>query len=112
VTRLRYPEAPEGYRQPTLVEACAEWMVDVLEERGESVASKEMYALAAEEGFNRGLVYWARKVLAGRVVDTAGGRSPKNRWELAAEPQVGSSRPAARKLQERADVGCSIPGGE
>jgi hypothetical protein len=81
---IRYVEAPKPYREPTQAEQCAAWLVEVLQEAGEPVPVKEVYTLAEEAGFKRGVVYRARKALQAVVVDTERSRSPRNRWKLAA----------------------------
>ena len=58
----------------------------LLAEAGEPLPPREVYALAAESGFTKGVVYRARKKLEGIIVNTDLRRSPKNRWALVAEP--------------------------
>ena len=75
-----YKEAPEVYREPTQAEACAGWLVEVLEEAGEPMKPKDVVELGAEAGFKQGVIYRARKELEGTVVNTEGKMSPGNRW--------------------------------
>ena len=46
---LRYTDAPRPYREPTLADACAEWLVAVLEEAGEPLKPKEVVDMAEAE---------------------------------------------------------------
>jgi hypothetical protein len=79
----KYGEAPERYRAPTKVDACADWLLATLQEHGEPVKPKDLVELAAEEGYGRAILYKARKLLEGQVVNTAGRKNPDNRWALA-----------------------------
>lgn len=79
---LEYGDVPQGYQQPSEVELCADFMLETLQERGESIKPSEMVDLAGEEGYSRRTVYRARKSLEGQVVNTDSPRSPKNCWVL------------------------------
>jgi len=79
---LRYAEAPREYWEPTQTEECADWLVGLLAEAGEPVRPKEVYALAEEVGFKRGVVQRARREVEGVVVNTEKKMSPGNRWAL------------------------------
>jgi len=74
----RYPKA---FKEPTQTEACAAWLVEVLEEAGEPMRPREVVALGKGAGFKEGVIYRARKELEGTVVNTEGKRAPGNRWE-------------------------------
>ena len=50
---VRYGEAPEAYREPTQAEACADWLVEVLEEAGEPMKPKEVVEMGKEAGFKQ-----------------------------------------------------------
>ena len=80
---VRYGEAPHAYKEPTQAEACAEWLLELLEEAEEPMRPKEVLALGKEAGFKEGVIYRARKELEGTVVNTEGKRAPNNRWALA-----------------------------
>jgi hypothetical protein len=80
---LRYGEAPKEHREMTQAEECAEWLVEALDEAGEPVKPKEMLKLGEEAGFGPSVVYRARKLLEGTVVDTRNRHAPGNRWVLA-----------------------------
>jgi hypothetical protein len=43
--RVRYGDAPQAYKEPAQAEACAAWLVEVLEEAGEPMRPKEVVAL-------------------------------------------------------------------
>ncbi|MBN1139727.1 MAG: hypothetical protein JXM73_24355 [Anaerolineae bacterium] len=88
---MRYGDAPRPFREPTQAEACAAWLLDLLEEAGEPVKPKDVVALGKEAGFSQGVIYRARKDLEGTVVNTEGKRSPNNRWALG-ESLVGAGR--------------------
>jgi hypothetical protein len=77
---IRYGEVPQPHRKPTQAEACADWLLEVLEEAGEPVQPAEVLKLGKEAGFTQGVIYRARKQLEGAVVNTEGKRSPHNRW--------------------------------
>lgn len=82
---LRYTKAPKAYRELTQAEACAVWLVGLLEDVGEPMKPKEIVKLAKDVGFSRGVVYRAREQLAGVVADTEPHRHPENRWGLVDE---------------------------
>ena len=77
-------EAPQNYREPTQLERCAAWLLDLLQAQG-ALAPAEVIALGQAADFSRSLIYRARKHLAGQVVNTDGKQSPHNRWQIAAE---------------------------
>ena len=79
---LCYGDAPKAFKEPTQAEACAAWLVEVLEEAGEPMRPRDMLELGAEAGFTQGVIYRARKELEGAVVNTEGKRAPNNRWAL------------------------------
>jgi hypothetical protein len=85
IPRLVYGDAPRPYREPSQQELCQEWLIALMQETGEPMRSSEVYAAGEEAGFSQGVVYRARKALAGRIVDTEPWRSPKNRWRLEGE---------------------------
>jgi hypothetical protein len=86
---LHYTAAPTPYREPTQADACADWLLETLRQAGEAMRPKEILALAREVGFAQGVVYRARRRLAGQIVDTETHRSPRNQWALAGwQPEV------------------------
>ncbi len=78
------PETPQNYREPTQLEICSEWLLDLLQAQG-ALPPAEVISLGQAAGFGRSLIYRARKHLAGHVVNTNGKQSPHNRWQVAAE---------------------------
>ena len=82
---LQYTDPPTTYREPTQTDECGEYLLDLIEERGEPVQSKEAYELLKEAGFSKSTIYRARKDLEGTIVNTeASSRNPANRWTLSA----------------------------
>jgi hypothetical protein len=78
--------APEAYEEPTEVDRCGEWLVGLLGEAGESMKPKEVIALAQLEGYNRRMVYRAKRKLSDLVIDTEENkRNPMNAWVLASD---------------------------
>ena len=81
---VRYGDAPKRYKEPTQAEACAAWLVDLLEEAGEPMRPKEVVELAREYGFPRATVYRAREKLGEAIEELGSGpRDPGKRWGLA-----------------------------
>lgn len=79
---LKYGKAPEQYQEPSRTDLCGDWLVATLREHGEPMKPREIIKLAAEEGYNRRLVYRAREQLE-EIVDTANSHDPNNCWALA-----------------------------
>ena len=81
------------YMKPAQAEACAEWLVEVLEEVGEPMKPKEVVALAKEYGFTRATVYRAREKLGEAIEELGSGpRDPRKRWAcVGLRPTPGSS---------------------
>lgn len=81
---LQYTDPPETYREPSQVEECMTFLVDLLDERGEPVKPKEALDLLKDAGFSQATIYRARKDLEGTVIDTENNkRNSANRWALA-----------------------------
>ena len=83
---LVYGEPPVPYHPPTQVDACAEWLVGLLQAAGHPLRPQDVVAAAAGAGFRQRMVYHARKQLEGVVVDTENKYSPHNCWRLAGTP--------------------------
>lgn len=82
VAILSYGEVPESESTGVpLVERCADWLIELLEEMG-PLPPDEIIAIGDEEGYNRRMIYRARKRLDGRIADTSGARKPDNRWTV------------------------------
>jgi len=72
-------KAPEPYRAPTKLEQCMEFIEAVMKDT-EPISPKEMVDLARDEGYNRNLVFQARKALGSHVQNTGGYKDPNNKW--------------------------------
>ncbi len=48
---LHYGAAPKEYKEPTKLDACIEWLKEILEETGEPMKPKEIIELGDEAGF-------------------------------------------------------------
>lgn len=81
VAQLFYTDAPRPYREPSKVEACMSWLVELLEEQGPQPMAT-MLDLGSEEGYTRSTIYRARKALDDQVVDTLGSQIKGNCWAL------------------------------
>jgi len=77
---LKYGDAPQKYREPSHLEQCEEWLLEVLADG--PMKPKEIVEMAEGEGFSRRNVYRARENLQAQIRNTAGRKSPDNRWEL------------------------------
>ena len=80
--RVAYGEAPEAWREPTESDHCAGWIVAYLEAEGGPVKPKVIIEDAEGAGYSRSTVYKARRMLAGRIENTEGAKSPGNEWVL------------------------------
>jgi hypothetical protein len=76
-----YGEVPQPHREPTKAEACADWLLELLQEAGGPMQPKEVMVLGKEHGFKQATIYRARKELEGTVVNTAGKKVRGNSWE-------------------------------
>ncbi|MBN1139388.1 MAG: AAA family ATPase [Anaerolineae bacterium] len=85
VPHILYGPPPVPYRPPTQIDACAQWLVDLLGAAGRPLRPQDVLAAAAGAGFRPWAVYQARKRLEGTVVDTETRFSPHNCWRLAAD---------------------------
>ena len=85
---LVYGEAPE-VEQATASDSCADWLVEVLQANG-PMRPKELLELADAEGYERSMVFRARRKLrsAGIIGNTLGDRNPKNEWKLADDAEI------------------------
>ena len=83
--RVEYGKAPRTWQEPTEVDHCADWLIALLESEGGPLKPKVICEEASEAGFSRTTVYKARRILAGRIENTKGARSPANEWVLVGE---------------------------
>lgn len=79
----RYGEVAQPYAAETKADNCQEWLLELLERNGGSMAPKAIVAEAEEAGFSRATVYRARADLGTQITSTAGARDPSNEWVLA-----------------------------
>lgn len=84
-------KAPKPYREPTEMDECKEWLEDFLKPYPDGVKVKEVIGAGKEQGFSRPMLYRVRAELKKHIANTAGRKSPDNRWlwseaELALEP--------------------------
>ena len=81
---LHYTDPPETYREPTQAEECGNYLVDLLQDRGEPIQPKEAISLVKDAGFSQATIYRARKDLEGIIIDTEDNkRHPANQWTLS-----------------------------
>ena len=59
---------------------CMIWLMNLLQDAGESIRPKEIVEMGLEEGFERRMIYRQRKRLGDRVMDTEHSKHPNNRW--------------------------------
>jgi len=79
---LQYGDAPQRYHEPTKLDECAAWLLQVLEESEEPLKPKDIIEMARAEGYSRAMVYRAREQLGEQIVNTQGRQSPDNAWTL------------------------------
>jgi hypothetical protein len=83
VPTLRYTEYVEPTPQPTRTDLCAGWLFHFLETAGEPVKPADAVRAAGKAGYHRRMVYRARKLLGGLVVDLGSGmHDPQKRWTV------------------------------
>lgn len=74
-------QAPQAYREPTQRDECKGWLEDFLKATPEGISPKEVQKAGGEEGFSRPMIFRARKELDRFIQNTAGHKSPANRWK-------------------------------
>lgn len=77
---LKWGDAPKAYKEPDKVDLCAEWLMEILEEK--ELPLKEIVKLAKDEDFSKGMILRARRKYPSRFKDTRGKRDPNNAWML------------------------------
>jgi hypothetical protein len=80
---LTYTEAPRPYREPTKVDDCASWLLDLFADTDEPLKPGEVLTLAIKAGYTESTLRRARRALDGIIVDTENSRSPYNAWALS-----------------------------
>lgn len=78
---ISYGTAPKAAKEPTELDRCMAWLMDVLESGPMKPA--EVVEEAKAEGYSRSLIYKARAALGKKLHNTAGARSPDNCWEIS-----------------------------
>lgn len=82
-TRFEYGEVTTDSARSSR-DKCAEWLVEILTENGPTKPA-EIVEMGAIEGFERSMIYRARKTLGDAIINTDGRQSPKNQWMLAGD---------------------------
>lgn len=77
---FEYGEAP-SVDGGTTRDECSEWLIDLLDDG--PMPMKEILAAGEQVGFNKSMIWRARKTMAGQIVDTKGRQNPANQWALA-----------------------------
>jgi len=85
--KILFGDPAKPYKEPTKAQQCAEWMLEVLQDAGKPIPPKEFVEMAEKEGFKRGMLYEAHRVLEknGQIVDTHGQKHPDNTWALSSQ---------------------------
>lgn len=85
---LVYGAAPEG-EQATVGGSCADWLVEILQANG-PMRPKDVLDLADAEGYERSMVFRARRKLleSGVLANTLGEKHPKNEWKVADDAEI------------------------
>jgi hypothetical protein len=74
-------KAPQAYREPTQMDACKEWLEDLLRDKSAGVKVSELLEIGYEEGFSRPTIFRARRELQSHIHNTHGRKSPDNSWQ-------------------------------
>lgn len=80
VVRFEYGEAPSIDSAPAK-EDCGRWLEELLEDG--PMRLKEIVSAGEDEGYNKSIIWRARKSMPGKIVDTKGRQHPHNCWALA-----------------------------
>lgn len=75
---IEYTDPPEKYHEPSEVERCIEWLVDMLKTGPMSIGELE-----EEQMYSRRTILRARERISDRIDSTEGHQSPTNKWKLA-----------------------------
>jgi hypothetical protein len=79
-------EPPRPYREPTQMDACKEWLMETLKESAAGMRVKEVMELGVEQGFNKRMIYRARRELKKHILNTRGRQAPDNAWQWSDLP--------------------------
>lgn len=80
---LKWGKPPQRYEEPTQGDQVATWLLQLLADSEEPVKPSDVIETGLELGYSESAIYRARKILEGKIVNTAGRRSPDNMWALA-----------------------------
>lgn len=80
---LKWGPPPQRYEEPTQGDQVATWLLSLLRESDEPVKPADVIEAGLELGYSESAIYRARKNLEGKIVNTAGRRSPDNMWALS-----------------------------
>lgn len=80
---LKWGPPPQRYEEPTQGDQVATWLLSLLRESDEPVKPADVIEAGLELGYSESAIYRARKALEGKIVNTAGRRSPDNMWALS-----------------------------
>ena len=75
---IEYTDAPERFHEPSEVERCMEWLIDILEPSPMSIGE-----LVDEQLYSKNTIIRARERMAEKIENTEGNKSPANKWTLA-----------------------------
>jgi hypothetical protein len=76
-------DAPEHYKEPTVGDEAAAWLLGYLEDAGKPVKPADVITAAAAEGFSRAMIYRSRDALKDKILNTVGRKGRGNCWALA-----------------------------
>jgi KaiC/GvpD/RAD55 family RecA-like ATPase len=79
-------EPPKPYREPTQMDSCKEWLEDTLRKASVGILVKEIISMGDEQGFNKRMIYRARRELKSHILDTRKHKAPGNAWQWSDLP--------------------------
>ena len=82
---LKWDGAPKDYQEPTQLDACKEWLEDLLKENRQGLKPKDVAKIGVEQGFSERTIYRARNELHQQIANTHGRQSPENTWKWVDE---------------------------
>ncbi len=82
---LKWGPPPQRYEEPTRADQVEQWLLQLLHDSEEPVKPADVIETGIELGYSESAIYRARKNLEGKIVNTAGRRSPDNMWTLASQ---------------------------
>jgi len=85
-------EAPQNYREPSQLDLCKEWLMDILKDSSNGIKVKSILSYGAEQGFGRATIFRARQELSEYICNTEGRKSPDNSWKWIDENLANGDR--------------------